>query len=371
MAKMPAKKKRLKIATIVTSEIPFPIPKDFPRVYAPLQVALDLAEGLTKKGHEVTFFGPKGSHSKIFKTKEVNFSPLYKNPLLLKDKFIRGIEREKIFNLFDQKLIISILEADLKEKFDIIHIHPVDRALPLAPLFKTPIVYTLHDPVYAWRKEIFEAFQTKNQFFVSISKFQQKPAPNLNWAGTVYNGINIKRFPFGEKSSDFCLFSGRILPKKGTYEAMRATRKAKEKLIIIGSNEDNRYWTKKIKPNLGGKIKYKGLVPYKETFNYYSKAKASLIPILWDEPFGLVYIESMACGTPVITFNRGSAKEIVKNGKTGFIVKDVNGIVQAIKNIDKISRQECRRWVEDNFTVEKMVDGYEKVFYEIISKQKN
>lgn len=362
--------KKLRIATVVTSEVPFPIPKDFPRVYAPLQIAIDLAEGLTKKGHEVTFFGPKGSHSRIFKTKQADFSPLYKNPLLLNDKLVRGVEREKLFNLFDQKLIASILEDCRKGKFDIVHVHPVDRILPLAPLFPVPIVYTLHDPVYQWRKEVFKQFQTDNQFFVSISKFQQQAAPNLNWAGTVYNGVKMEMFPFGEKSADFCLFSGRILPKKGTLEAIKAAKKAKEKLIIIGSNEDKRYWTKKIKPLLKKGITYKGLVPYNQTFGYYSKAKASLMPILWDEPFGLVFIESMACGTPVITFNRGSAKEIVKNGKTGFIVKDVNGIVKAIKKIDTISRQECRQWVSDNFTTEKMVDGYEKIFFEILGNKK-
>ena len=357
-------RRKLKIATFVTSEIPFPIPKDFPRPYAPLQVALNIAEGLSKRGHQITFFGPKGSKSKKFKVIRGNFNPLYKNEILKLPSVGTG-EREKIFNLFDQNCIALLFKENLKRKFDLIHIHPVDRALPFGFLFKTPIVYTLHDPIYRWRKKIFELYQTKNQYFIAISKFQKRAAPNLNWAGVVYNGIDLKKFPFEKKVGKYCLFFGRIMEKKGVHEAILAAKLAKEKLIIIGDCQNKKYLRKKIKPYLGKNTKCLEFLPYQKIPQYVARAKVSLMPIKWNEPFGLVFIESMACGTPVIAFDRGSAQEVVKDGKTGFVVKNVNEMVKAIKKINQIDRRECRKHVEKNFSIGKMVERYEKIFLKI------
>jgi len=361
------KKKKLKIATVVASELPFPIPSDFPRPYAPLQVALDVAEGLTRKGHEVTFFGPRGSKSKVFKVVTAPFTPLYKNKIFSLPE-VYGREKEKIFSLFDQYLVALLFKENLKRNFDIIHVHPVDRALPLALLTKTPIVYTLHDPIYLWRAEIFKAFQTKNQYFISISNNQRKPAPDLNYAATIYNGLNLNLFPFSEKPKNQCLFLGRLLPRKGVAEAIQAAIRAKEKLIIAGSPNEGKYWKEKIKPCLKGKnIKYVGSVPYKKTHKYYGESKVLLCPLRWEEPFGLTFIESMACGTPVIAFDRGSAREVINDGKTGLVVKNIEEMIEAIKKIDQIKREDCRKWVEEKFTVERMVSEYEKIFYKIVT----
>lgn len=363
------KKKKLKIAITVTSEIPFPIPKGFPRPYAPLQIALDVAEGLAKKGHKITFFGPKGSKSKIFEVFEVPIIPLYKNKIF-EEPYAKGREREKIFTLFDQYLVSQLFRENLKRKFDIIHIHPVDRALPLAGLTKTPVVYTLHDPLYPWRTDVFRMYQTKNQYYISISNNQRKPAPGLNWAATIYNGINLRLFPFDPKPKNHLLFLGRLLSKKGTHEAIQAVNLAKEKLIIAGHPSEGIFWDKKIKPYLRRKnIEYAGNIPYKKTYKYYGQAKALLCPIKWEEPFGLTFIEAMACGTPVIAFDYGSAKEVIKDGKTGFIVKNIRAMAKAIKKIDQIDRKECRARVEENFTIKKMIDNYEKVFFEILKKK--
>ncbi len=113
------------------------------------------------------------------------------------------------------------------------------------------------------------------------------------------------------------------------------------------------------------KIRYAGFVPYGDLFKYYQKAKATLVPIRWEEPFGLVMTEAMACGTPVIAFNRGSAPEVVEREKTGFIVETVEEMAAAMKEVGKISRAACRRRVEENFSVERMVDGYEKIFLKL------
>ena len=366
------KKKKLKIATVVASELPFPIPSDFPRPYAPLQVALDVAEGLAERGHRITFFGPAGSKSKKFEVITAPFVPLYKNKILEMPE-VYGREREKIFGLFDQYLVALLFKENLKRKFDIIHIHPADRALPLAFLTDTPVVYTLHDPLYKWRGEIFKLYQTKNQYFISLSDAQRKSAPDLNYAGTCYNGIDLNLFPYSEKPKNQCLFLGRILPRKGVAEAIKVAIKAGENLVIAGNSgsRKGKYWKTKIKPYLKRKnIKYVGSVPYPNTHKYYGRAKVLLCPIKWEEPFGLTFIESMACGTPVIAFDRGSVREVIKNGKTGFVVKNLSQMAKAIKKIDKISRKDCRKWVEDNFTTERMIEDYEKVFYKILLAQK-
>lgn len=360
--------KKLKIATFVGADVPFPLPKDFNGIYAPVEVAINVAEGLAKKGHEVTFFGPKGSKSKICKVKEIPIEPLYKNKIL-KGKDIKSeTDKEKVRYLFDQYIISAIFKENLKEKYDIIHIHPVDRVLPFAHLTQTPIVYTLHDPIYEWRAKVFRMFEVKNEYYVSISDAQRKPAPDLNWAGTVYNGININFFNFVPKlKQNNLLFSGRLISKKGPHIAARAATMTNEKLLIVGTPNKGIYWKTKIKPFLKNKnIKYGGFYSYDKIPEVYGKAKALLCPIEWEEPFGLTFVEAMACGTPVIAFDRGSASEVVKNGKTGYVVKNIDEMVKAIKKIDQIDRNECRKWVEEKFTIEKMVNDYEKIFLKIV-----
>ena len=136
----------------------------------------------------------------------------------------------------------------------------------------------------------------------------------------------------------------------------------------MGSHGNESYWEEKIKPEIDGrKIIYKGFVEQKEMYKIIKKAIAYILPLQWEEPFGLTMIEAMACGTPVVTFDRGSAKEVVKDGKTGFVVKNVSEMVKAIKKIDEIKRENCRAWVEKKFTIEKMVDDYEKIYYQISS----
>jgi len=375
------KRRKLKIAMAIASELPFPIPKDFPRLHAPTQVALDIAEGLSKKGHKVTFFGPIGSKSKSFNVFEAPIVPLYKNKIFKKTQPKNAKDkvriREVIFNLFDQFLLLHLFRENLKRKFDIIHIHCPDRALPFASLFKTPVVYSWHYPIAPWEGDLFKMYQTKNQYFVSLSNAQRKPAPDLNWIETVYNGIRLESFPFNPKPKNNLLFLGRLFEKKGVDIAVKVALKLKENLIIAGEPNKGEFWEKKIKPYLGRNIKYVGCVPHKETYRYYKQARALLCPIKWEEPFGLTFIEAMACGTPVIAFKRGSVPEVIKDGKTGFIVEpfdkrgkpNLKGFIEVVKKIDQIDRRECRRWVEKNFTVEKMVDGYERVYEKILKRE--
>lgn len=361
----------MRIATMVTGHYTCPPPKGV--IYAPMLIIKAIAEGLTKRGHKVFFFGPDGSKLKVTKIISGGLKPLHgkKEHSILRGQNVKEVNYAKVANLWDQYLISLIYQKTLRGKIDLIHIHPVDRALPFGlALRNIPIVYTLHDPIYHWRAEIFRMFRSKNQYYISISNAQRKLAPDLNWAGTVYNGLDLKKFPFSKKPGNHLLFLGRILARKGADIAVQAAILAKEKLIIAGSPSTGRYWDTKIKPYLNKNIQYAGNIPYEETYKYYGRAKALLCPIQWEEPFGLTFIEAMACGTPVIVFDRGSAREVIKGGKTGFIVKNLRGMVQAIKKIDQIDREECRKWVKERFTMEKMIDGYEEIFNKILKRKK-
>jgi len=356
--------KKLKIAMMVAGQFEIPQPKNI--VYAPMDIAAYISEELVQRGHHVDFYAPKGSRVKATRIISGNLPPL--NSVL--KKFEKNADFSKIFSLWDQYLISLMFKSVKKEKYDLLHIHPIDRALPLALSHpEVPVVYTMHDPIYPWRAKIFKMFSSKNQYYVPISNAQKKPAPKLNYLKTVYNGIKLKEFPFSAKKGKYLLFVGRIMKEKGVAEAVQIVKKLNEKLLIIGPTSKDKYWNKKIKPYLDKNIKYIGYVPHKKLFNYYKNAKAFLFPLQWEEPFGLTMTEAMACGTPVIAFNRGSVSEIVENGKTGFIVKDFRRMAEAIKKIELIDRRKCRLSVEKKFSFQTMVDNYEKEFIKLISKK--
>lgn len=365
--------KKLRIATMVTGHYTTPPP--FGVIYAPMDIAIAVSEGLARRGHEVTFFAPEGSDIKVSRVESGGLKPLKQNGELkiLRGPNVGGAEGAKIFALWDQYLISLMYKGALEGKFDIIHIHPVDRALPLAYAIRNiPTVYTLHDPIYPWRAEVFNMFVSPSQYYVSISDAQRKPAPDLNWLATIYNGIDLAGIPFSEKPGSYLLFVGRITPEKGVAEAVEVARKTGEKLFILGPEVTGSYWEEKIKPYLGDQIRHIGVVSRKELYEYYKNAKATLIPIQWEEPFGLVMTESMATGTPVVALRRGSVPEVIDHGKTGYIVDSVDEMADALKKIGRLNRRECRKRVEENFTTELMVDHYEKEFLRILGdKEKN
>lgn len=272
--------KKLRIATMVTGHYTTPPP--FGVIYAPMDIAIAVSEGLELRGHEVTFFAPEGSDIKVSRVESGGLKPLQQSGGLsiLKDKKVGGAENSKVFNLWDQYLLSLMYKEALEGKFDILHIHPVDRALPMAYAIRNiPTVYTLHDPVYPWRAEIFRMFASPNQHYISISDAQRAPAPDINWLGTIYNGIDLTHIPFSEKQGDYLLFVGRITPEKGVAEAVEVARKTGEKLFILGPEVAGSYWEEKIKPYLGDKIRHIGVVSRKELYEYYKNAKATLVPI--------------------------------------------------------------------------------------------
>ncbi|MBI4134329.1 MAG: glycosyltransferase family 4 protein [Candidatus Terrybacteria bacterium] len=374
--------KKLRVAEIVTAAFTAPPPAEV--IYAPIFVAIDIACGLSDRGHDVTFFAPQGSHIPRVHIESGGVLPFHasypEDPEIYRAPDVRLAEREKIIGLWEQRLIAELYRRARVGEFDIIHAHAPDRTLPFASLVPTPTAYTLHTPVMSWHEPSFAPFINEYQHFVSISDAQRRPAQKLPWRATIYNGLDLKKFPFSAKGGEEFLFSGRLIPQKGVREAIDAVRRLGARLTIVGAHGAPKtarapkarvpsYWESEIAPQLTqGDITYAGLVSYDEIHRFYQTAKATLVPIKWEEPFGLTMIESMACGTPVIAFRRGSVPEIVVDGVTGFIVDTIEEMAEAMKKIDRIDRRACREHVERNFTVERMVDGYEKLFLELTQR---
>jgi len=359
-------KKRLKIAVLASNLIPIPPkPKDIPPQWsgAPEKIISQITEGLVKRGHKVFLFASGDSKTKarlISVVKKATF----------KDESLKKLgERFWVHSSFlDSLLMAKAFEMVKRNHFDIIHSHFYNflPAIFFTHFVKTPCVCTLHDFIGKTRKKILDEFKN-SQYYISISNSQRKQLPNLNYVATIYHGVNLKKIPFGKKAENFLIFCGRIHPDKGVKEAIEVAKKVKKKILIFGSHGEDDYWKKDIKPRIDGrKVIYKGYVPEKEYFNFLKRAFCFIFPLQWEEPFGLTVIESMAVGTPVIALDRGSMSEIIKDGKTGFLTKTIEEMVEKLKDVKEINREDCRNWVKENFTVEKMVDHYEKVFYKII-----
>lgn len=360
--------KKLKIAQIVPPWLSVP-----PKKYGGTElIASHLTEELIKRGHKVTLFA---SGDSVTKAGLISTCP--------KSLYEQGIPWTDAF----YPLLHASVAFEKAENFDIIHNHFHYFGLAFSSLVKTPVVTTYHGDFATAEKnpakrQILE--RTKKNYFVSISDSQRKfTKVNLNFVATVYNGIDLSKFEFGAKSQNYLVWLGRITEKKGLVEAIRAAKKAKIVLKIAAKVDKNHlpdveFYEKKVKPLIDGKqIQYLGEVNSIRRNSLLKNSLALLNPIKWNEPFGLVMPEAMACGTPVIAFRNGSVPEIIKDGKTGFVVSqfdekgklNIKGLVESIKKINQIDRRECRRQAEENFTVKKMVDGYEEVYYKILKKK--
>ena len=328
------------------------------------RIAQEMIEGFIKKGYKVTLFGAgeyKGS---------ANFIQIFKKTITE-----RKIESTYIESSRPLRIEIAYATMVMKEiikregEFDVIFNHARGGYLflPLSLFLKTPIVSIMHLPIFKEVADVLASYKKPN--VITISNNQRKNFKNINYLATVYNGINLSEFEFCEKPKDYFLFMGALGEHKNPKDAILAVKKAKSKLILASGKKREPYFSKEIKPLIDGKqIKYVGEVWGKEKIDLLKYAKALLFPIKWQEPFGLVMAEVMACGTPVIAYPNGAVPEVVEDKKTGFIVKSVNEMVKAIKNIETIERRKCRERVEKYFSVEKMVDDYEKIYYKILNK---
>ena len=321
-----------------------------PRHYGPWeQVASNIAEGLVNRGLDVTLFATGDSLTRA------------------KLEYIceRSYEEDKAL---DPKVWECLHIAHLMEcadRFDIIHNNYDFLPLTYSRLITTPMVTTIHGFSSPQIIPVFKEYNDRN-YFVSISNADR--SRQLEYIATVYNGINVADFTLRKAVGEYLLYFGRIHPDKGTHEAIQIAKRFNMRLIISGFIQDQRYYEEKVEPFLDDEIVYVGNSGPQKRDTLLGNAYALLHPISFDEPFGLSVAESMLCGTPVVAFNRGAMPELIVQEKTGFLVDTVDEAVSVLKDVRQIDRTYCRSWAEKNFSREKMVDDYIKVYRKILGK---
>jgi glycosyltransferase involved in cell wall biosynthesis len=344
----------------------FPVPPD---KYGGIErvVAL-LADGLVEKGHEVTLFAAPGSKSKA------NIINVFNKPLIE-----AGISwNDPIWNLRNLQMAVEYAE---KNGFDIVHSHLDVWGLFFQGISKVPFVHTMHNPLYHAnsgiekdnRLKLFEEEGYRTNIALISESARKNAMVNLPFSRVVYNGINMDDFNLG-KGGDHFIWIARVNKHKGIENAITAAEKLGVRLTLAGRLDPSqqKYFDATIKPHLNEKIKFIGELSQDQLSEFYGSAKALLYPIEWEEPFGLVVAEAMACGTPVIAYNRGSMPELIEEGKTGFVVdSDINGMIKKMKLVDDVDRNYVREHVSKNFSKEKMVEEYEKFYEDIIKNAQN
>ncbi len=321
-----------------------------PRHYGPWERVVSLiTEGLVKENIDVTLFATGDSLTSA-KLRSVCEAP-YEEDKSMDAKVWECLHISEIMEHADE--------------FDIIHNNYDFLPLTYSGLIKTPMVTTIHGFSSQKIMPVFKKYNRKTHY-VSISDADR--SPDLDYIRTVYHGIDIDSFTFNENKTGYLLYFGRIHPDKGTREAIHVAKMSDMKLVIAGIIQDKEYFEDYVKPYLNDDITYIGSVGPEERDSVLGNAYALLHPISFSEPFGLSIVESMACGTPVIAFGKGSMPEIIQDGRNGFIVSNVEEMIQRLKDIGKISRKTCRETVVTRFSQEKMVREYINVYKEILNR---
>ena len=247
--------------------------------------------------------------------------------------------------------------------FDLIHNHYDFLPLTYSALVKTPVVTTIHGFSSPSIIPVYKKYNAQSHY-VAISEADK--SPELDYIATIHHGIDMARFPFLGAEGEYLLFFGRIHPHKGVREAIDVAQRVGIKLVIAGIIQDQDYFAAEVEPHIDGKtVEYLGSVGPDQRADVLGHALALLHLISFEEPFGLSMVESMACGTPVIAYARGSIPEIIRHGETGYIVEDIEHAVNAVANVRSIDRSACREDVEQRFSHTRMardyVDAYEKI----------
>jgi glycosyltransferase involved in cell wall biosynthesis len=251
--------------------------------------------------------------------------------------------------------------------FDLIHNHFDFLPLTYSGLVETPVVTTIHGFSSPSIIPVYRKYNARGHY-VAISESDK--SPELDYVATVHHGIDVAQFAFSGTAGTYLLFFGRIHPEKGVREAIEVAKRAGIKLVIAGIIQDHDYFRTEVEPHVDGvTVEYLGSVGPDRKADMLGGALALLHLISFDEPFGLSLIESMACGTPVIAFRRGSMPELVRHGETGYIVDDVEGAVKAVTAVKTIDRSACRADVERRFTSARMARDYVRVYEKILNTE--
>ena len=329
-----------------------------PRLYGGTErIVSYLTEELVHQGHNVTLFASGDSKT------SATLIPCSKNSLRLDTTCLDPIPHH---------LVMLERVFSMARQFDVIHFHTEYFHYAASRRCGQAHVTTLHG-----RLDIPDLVPLYREYsdipVISISDAQRVPLPWLNWQGTVYHGLPLDMLPFNSHGGDYLAFLGRVSPEKGLDSAIAIAHKSGMNLKVAAKVDktDWDYYDSKIKPLVDGRVvEYVGEINEEEKSTFLGNAAALVFPIDWEEPFGLVMIEAMACGTPVIAYPRGSVAEIVKDGVSGFVVRDIDEAVHAVKAISSLSRQRCRNYFEERFAATRMAEDYVAIYEQMITDGK-
>lgn len=388
--KKPNKSGRLRVGLVVPHIF---MHRDIlPRViFSPGTLAIDLANQLIKSGADVTFFSP-GPIDNVVRNVTANLS-YFEKELAGRDDTYMDLLKKHPFTFVtlarqvQSELIAKAFEMANNDKLDIVHIYTneEDIALPFAQFCKKPVVFTHHDPFnfLVKYKNVFPKYKHLNWLSMSLSQRGGMPS-NTNWIGNIYHGLDKSLLtPIKNPSRDYVAFLGRIIEPKGVHFAIQAVKLYNQTaphpvtLKIAGKHyaghSKDAYWQSIIEPELGENVQYVGhIASVQEKQEFLGNAKALLVPSTFDEPFGMVTIEALACDTPIIGLTAGATQEIVQNGKTGFIVsKDAPDLISpaiadALTKIDTLQSGVCRQEFESKFTLERMANEHLEIYRKLM-----
>jgi glycosyltransferase involved in cell wall biosynthesis len=312
-----------------------------------------LTEALVRRGHDVTLFCAPGSASQATVVTLLDTTHA--------DRIERSLfEVDHVAQAFGQ---IDLAVGD--DRFDVIHDHCGFTGLAMADRIDTPLVHTLHGP-FTPDTAAFYARHGHKGTLVGISRAQLVSAPvNLGPIAAIPNPIDLRAWPLHERKGDYLLWVGRMTPEKGPHRAIAAARAIDVPLVLAGVIQPGQqaFFDREVAPHIdGARVSFVGEVGGSTKQSLFGRARGLLNPIRWDEPFGMVMVEALASGTPVIAFPEGAANELVIDGKTGFLVEDERAMADAIGQLSRIDPRDCRAWVSEYCDVEAVASAYERVF---------
>ena len=327
----------------ILSPVWFPVP---PTGYGGIEWIVSLlADGLADAGHDVTLFASGDSRTRAKLRSVYPVAPS-----------LRIGE-----SLPEFRHALACYER--AGEFDIVNDHSGPPAAALGGAVATPVLHTMHGPLDGEAGPVYEqiARVAPRVKLISLSLNQRRPLPDLPWVANCPNALDLTAYPVHPHRGDYLVFIGRMSPDKGAHRAIRVAKDAGLPLKMAGKmNEppEKEYFETQVRPALGWGIEYLGEVTHAEKVELLQNARATLFPIEWEEPFGLVMIESMACGTPVIATRWGAVPEVIEHGLSGIIVEDSSEMAAALEEADRLDPLECRRYVEERFSAARMVADY-------------
>src|SRR5919201_115383 len=308
-----------------------------------------LADGLLARGHEVTLFASGDSRSRA------TVAAVFEHP------------PSELIGRTLPEMRHAIAAYERAGEFDVVNDHTGPLGAALGELVETPVVHTVHGPLDEEAGKVYESLGklAPRVGLVSVSLNQRRPKPDLNWVANVPNALDLEHYPCKPHRGDYLLYLGRMNHEKGAHRAIAVAMELGVPLKLAGKVRERKekdYFAEFVEPHLGDSIEYLGEVNHGTKVELLQNARATLFPIEWEEPFGLVMIESMACGTPVVATRHGAVPEVIEDGRAGVIVDHFREIPDALERADAIEPLECRRFVEERFAPERMVADYERAY---------